>query len=491
MQVKKLLQQLDLGNSVAEFDAALEKYFIETATFRALVGDKGDIIAGDKGTGKTALFRILEQRRGAIPELRGVDIIPGFNPAGNPVFQRLVHADALSEGQYTTVWKAYLLSLVGNWILEQYEEQFTDEMRALDRLLKQLGLRTPDTSASNVFTKLFNWMKRLLEPAAAEVEFSLTSEGMPSVKPRVEFEANGERQVEPEEVTLVPHEEALGLLHSILEAEGLSVWVVLDRLDEAFQGFPATEIPALRALLRTYLDLTAFPRLQLKIFVRKDLFRRIIADGFVNLTHINARKIEIVWDEEDLLDLLARRIRENGDFMVSIGAVGADNDQLFKTIFPEKVVSGEKRPLTWNWMMSRIRDGNGVKPPRNLIDLVTKSQEAQLRKEDREPREYEVGMPILEPESISRALTSLSSQRVEDTLLAEAGPVAKYIELFRDGKAEHNEGSLAELLGVSRDVARQIAKALVETGFLEITGESFKIPALYRDGLNVKQGKAF
>jgi hypothetical protein len=36
MEVKELLRNLDLGNSVAEFDDALDRYFIETEAFRAL-----------------------------------------------------------------------------------------------------------------------------------------------------------------------------------------------------------------------------------------------------------------------------------------------------------------------------------------------------------------------------------------------------------------------------------------------------------------------
>lgn len=62
-QVKRLLAQLDLGSSVAEHDQALERYFVETATFRQLIEDKGDVVAGDKGTvsrwGRRTLDRII------------------------------------------------------------------------------------------------------------------------------------------------------------------------------------------------------------------------------------------------------------------------------------------------------------------------------------------------------------------------------------------------------------------------------------------------
>jgi hypothetical protein len=96
--------------------------------------------------------------------------------------------------------------------------------------------------------------------------------------------------------------------------------------------------------------------------------------------------------------------------------------------------------MTWKWMLTRIRDGNGIAPPRNLIDLVTKAQEAQLRKEARTATEYDgsTGGGVIQSDAIKRGLAALSDERMEDTLLAEAGEHATLIEQFRDGRAEHN-----------------------------------------------------
>jgi hypothetical protein len=142
-------------------------------------------------------------------------------------------------------------------------------------------------------------------------------------------------------------------------------------------------------------------------------------------------------------------------------------------------------------MMSRIRDGNGSKPPRNLIDLIAKAKEAQIRSEDRGPRDYSADSPLIEADAIRRAHRSLSEQRVQDTLLAEAADFVPTIEKFRDGKAEHNEQSLASLLGVKPESVRSRVKPLLDMGFLEEVGGSFKVPMLYRDGLQITQGKAF
>ena len=98
---------------------------------------------------------------------------------------------------------------------------------------------------------------------------------------------------------------------------------------------------------------------------------------------------------------------------------------------------------------------------------------------------------MISGESIKSALTKLSEERVVDTLLAESGPYAKYIEQFRNGKAEHNGDSLMNVLDVPANEQRRITKVLQDMGFLEQTGETYKVPMLYRDGLNITQGKAF
>lgn len=227
--IRDILRELDLGSSVAEHDAALEDYFIETDVFAALVEDRRDTIAGDKGTGKTALYRILQKRYATL--LADVEVLPGFNPAGAPVFQRLVEHEPLAEGQYMTIWKAYFLSLVGNWILQLNEGGFSHKMKELDALLRKTGLHSADDSASTIFSQIVNLFRRLANPKSAEIAGTITADGLPVIAPRVEL---GDA---PEAEELVRHDDALRLLNDVLDEVGYSVWVVLDRLDEAFQGF--------------------------------------------------------------------------------------------------------------------------------------------------------------------------------------------------------------------------------------------------------------
>ncbi len=436
------------------------------------------------------MYQILMSRYSLVPELEGVQVLPGFNPSGDPVFQRLAEVEPLAVGQYIAVWKAYLVSLVGNWILESYDNQLTADMRELDSVLRKYDLRLADHSPKSVFSHLTQILQRVVSPKSFQVAVTTMPDGRTIYAPKLEFGDSDTGQTT--KVAPAPaYDASLEVLNRSLAGVDWTVWVVLDRLDEAFQGFPRVEIPALRGLLRTFLDLQAFPNIKLKLFVRKDLFRKVIQGGFVNLTHINARKIEIVWDDDDLFDLLYRRVQTATGFMSKLGIDHETSEQVFAAVFPPKVDTGSQKPTTRNWMISRIRDGNHVKPPRNLIDLVQKAQQAQLRKEEREPRDYSAGMTIIEASSIKQAHGLLSRERVFDTLLAEAGEYSQYIERFRNGKAEHTLESLARVLQLPSRDAAEIAKVLREIGFLEQIGDAFKIPPLYREGLNVTQGKGY
>lgn len=101
------------------------------------------------------------------------------------------------------------------------------------------------------------------------------------------------------------------------------------------------------------------------------------------------------------------------------------------------------------------------------------------------------GQPLLRPESFKTGLRALSKQRVEDTLIAEAGEFSYLIEKFRNGKAEHNETTVGDVLGRSGEELMRSIQFLRDIGFLEAVGSSYKIPIIYQDGLNITQGKAF
>jgi hypothetical protein len=79
-----------------------------------------------------------------------------------------------------------------------------------------------------------------------------------------------------------------------------------------------------------------------KLFVRNDLFRKILRGGFVNLTHINAKRVQITWHAEDLYALLCRRIRECPEFLNYLAFTeNTSDEEFFSTIFPLRLMLGK------------------------------------------------------------------------------------------------------------------------------------------------------
>src|SRR5262245_57449936 len=191
MRIGDILQTLDLGSSVAEFDQMIDRHFVMTNAYRGLIEGKIDIVAGDKGAGKTTIYRYLQQQYTQIPQLRKVEILPGFNPTGNPVFRRLIEPKPYSEIEYLSFWKAYLLSLIGNCLLKICYGLDSEITQKLDTILRKGGLRSKDDSVESVFSRLSKMFRRFTNPKGAGVEFSFNESGLPTLTPNVEFADSG------------------------------------------------------------------------------------------------------------------------------------------------------------------------------------------------------------------------------------------------------------------------------------------------------------
>ena len=60
MYIKDVLDNLKIGNAVAEYENDIESYFLETSIFKKIINNDIDIITGAKGTGKSAIYSIIK-----------------------------------------------------------------------------------------------------------------------------------------------------------------------------------------------------------------------------------------------------------------------------------------------------------------------------------------------------------------------------------------------------------------------------------------------
>jgi hypothetical protein len=482
--IKDIVKSLDFGTSTAECDGGLADYFLETNAFRKVISQSSDIISGDKGTGKSAIYKILREKHASYAELSKVIIVEAFDPSGDPVFRQLKNSSELDESKFRELWKNYIFAIAGIEIAKTPSGS-NGEIQKIKSALIRNGLYDPKLSVGDILNKLFSKLKEI---SRIELQAGMNSAGVANLAAAADF-SNAQKESAPSvlnEERVLP---LLQMLDTVLKRKDQQLWIIFDRLDESFSDAPLIEVPALRALLRTYLDFSKFSNLRLKLFIRQDLFGRVTETNFVNLSHIITKQEVISWSPEDLWSMLSKRLLRSKSFKDYLDSTHPNKEPLV-VLLPEKIDSGKQKPSTRNWVLNHIKDGNGVYPPRSLIDFFNLARDAQIKKDNLDSEGGERRGPVLEPASFKEAFKVLSRRRVEDTLYAEVSHLRRAIDAFRDGKSEHSDTTLAEIcskLAVDRETT---TKQLLRVGFLERFGSNYKIPFIYRDFLRIKQGKA-
>lgn len=490
----ELLRSLEIGARVAEEEAEkLEKYFVETDQWRQMESGKVDVVYGPKGSGKSALYTLLNKRQDEFFD-RGILLAAGENVRGATVFRSVVSNPPPSELAFQYLWKLYCLTLIASTLRDYGIKQ--GHASDLISSLTKANLLPPTSGLPAIFkavtSYLTGWMSR--DPKSVAWALSFDESGIPSVERKVEFAEQSDQQ----NLGDIPVDDYLAMADLALKTENLTLWLLFDRLDVAFAESPELERNALRALFRTYNDLKSLNNISLKIFVRDDIWRRITEGGFTEASHIT-KSLTISWDNGGLLNLIVQRLLSNESILkycnVDADAVRSSYEaqkQLFYTLAPAQIDSG-KNPQTFDWMVSRTTDGTGMPAPRELIHLLSTVTKLQIQRFERGAADVE-GNQVYERPPFKEGLVEVSKVRYEQTLLAEYPALRDYLNQLDGEKCEQTAESLANLWGVPTDDALRIARQLAEVGFFYTIGEksapSFWAAFLYRPALNLVQGKA-
>lgn len=497
MRKREVLQTTTFGQRVAEDEGnELSAYFVETDQWQRIFAGEIDIVYGPKGSGKSAIYSLLIGREDELFD-RGILLVPAERPRGAPVFENIAESDpATSEAEFRNLWKLYFLLLIANRFRE-YDIQ-TDAAKRVTVYLEDEGLLPKEFSLQTVVRTALDYVARWFKPQAGEVRVHLDpNTGTPlGVTGKITLT---EPNMEQRKQGALSVDRLLELSEMALEESGTQVWLTLDRLDVAFAESEELERNALRALFRVYRDIAQFGHIALKIFLRNDIWQRITNEGFRESSHIT-RDITISWDRQSLMNLIVRRALHSPNlrdfYGVDEGSTLADFDkqrELFYRVFPPQVDLGGNKPETFDWMLSRTRDGTGITAPRELIHLLSSTRDVQLQRLD-------VGSGNVQDEalfdrlSLKEALPEVSRVRLDQTLCAEYPDLKPWIMELERAKTQQTLSTLSEIWGCNGEKAQEVASNLVEVGFFERReGKEnlvYWVPFLYRDALQMVQGAA-
>ena len=492
-----ILRETTFGHRVAEEEIdALGAYFVETDHWSRLYKGNIDVVYGTKGAGKSALYALLLTKSGELFDNQ-ILLIPAENPRGAPAFRDLLLDPPATEREFVNLWKLYFACLL-HGLLVEYDIK-GDATNQLERALLREGLVRGSLSLAGVLSGVVNYVRSALRPQAVEggIELDPVTQLPKGFSGKIVFSEPAKGVVDPE---LRSVDRLFELANIALTAAKLKTWILLDRLDVAFSENVQLEANALRALFRVYLDLRAFPQIQLKIFLRSDIWARITAEGFREGSHVT-RHLTIEWNRNSLLNLMVRRAAHNPAICAAYDitdAIGrkpvSEQEKFFDLVFPDQVDVGPNKPTTLDWLLSRTRDGSRINAPRELIHFLNCLRDIQVKR-------FELGdEPAPEKDQLfaraafKGAMPEVSRVRLEQTLYAEHPDQKHWLEMMKGEKTLQTPETLGQIWGISQDDATERATALASIGFFELRGSKqapeYWVPFLYREALDLVQGTA-
>jgi hypothetical protein len=501
-KVLALLRGLNLGSSIAEQDDQLEAARIDTSAFHDLVEDRVDLILGTKGSGKTALYRIIVNfLRSVMLEKRRVVVAHGVDHEGDQVFQAFISRfGQLSENDFVNFWCVYFVSLAHEQFVKspafsKVLKPASKEVRAFKAAC--VAARIPSFDDQKTFREVLDWA---LTTVQAWMPKRITVRS-PENGPEFEVDLFGakvsEKDTSKTGADLLPVYvgRIKQCLEAILERAGLNLWFMVDRLDEIFPRRSDVETRALRGLLRVLRIFTS-PAIRVKIFLRDDILEQIVEEKeFIALTHVLGRKANpLKWTEDEILCLIVRRLFASKPLAqylkVSPQRLSSVEEarEAFYKVFAPAIYRGDRRRTTLGWIYSRAGDGRGVVTPRDVIDMIKNAVQHQQELLKGDPDgECDV---LLTSAAIRAGFERMSKDKATNYIKAEFRHIAHHIERLR-GRAIRNsypQQMLQSMFAREPDGNRVIMN-LVSMGILTPERKRtdgmirYRIPFLYRASL--------
>ncbi|MBD2292991.1 AAA family ATPase [Anabaena sphaerica FACHB-251] len=435
---KKILNELHFQAATAQELAPenISEIFQRTEDFPRFLSNRIWLIRGAKGTGKSLLFRLFVEQPTAAKELAQSDV-------------NLNHVHFVpGHGQLRVS-----TTILDRFALESYEDQAgTNDWQFfwLNYALLQLCHRSTELRSLPGLDEKLVALSNQEKPAHSDiVTWLVERSNSPQKKPQAADE--------------------LRLIDQELQEKNQVVWLLYDELDAGFGSSPedyARRRRSLEALLAWWLESgTNLKQIVPKIFLREDIWKQF---NFTNTGHYSGRSLELRWEEADLWRLVLRQaLKSSPSLSKSLGGLTAERldiivlEQLRQSLYPlwgERMGSGNKA-YTYNWVRTRIADGQKNCFPRSLILLLEEAVKIEKRFSEH------VSEITLRPKALINAFPNVSQQRVAE-VRNEYPELKNFLDRLQGERSPIDENRLAEIWKVQDGELALHIKDMVEAGIL-------------------------
>jgi len=516
-QYKDILNDLNIGNSIAEQDSILEAARVETPTFDGVITDRYDFIIGRKGAGKTAIFKILKILSPLLLIRNKIVILSGVNSSGESIFNQFKERlSKFSEQDFETFWKFYFISLIYNDFIknDKFSESLVQCKEEIDKFIiecEKAGI--PNVPKKQDKSQMIEWILGIfsnkIKSVSMKLNFDVNTPSLLGLEPKINFKDSDDSEEKKEGVkSLYVH--AIGkALSDLLKKSGFRIWIILDRLDEVFNRYSRVEFRGLRGLLIAYKNFTIDGRgdlLRIKLFLRDDIvsfltddkiYKKYFRQGNIPplpaATHIFAKQSPTLnWDEDEIEQLILNRLMLSKKLRLYLNIPKEQNDEDVKDLLRSK----EQRRVYWNkifpkilqsspslkWIFTRLKDANGIVTPRSVIDTLEGAINYQKKKMVVDFKDCE---EIFSVDSIKNGLKLASINKLEKDIYNEfPGEQESIKKIGKFGKIKLTKSDLQKIYGKNWE---EIVLGLSRIGIIRYVKDSgtYRVEFLFRPALDM------
>lgn len=456
------LADLKFGAEEAERDELLVEAFVQRPDMDMILGGGRSIIVGDRGSGKSAIFRRLAEDA-PVDGNGGADVYP-VTDAGD-LLHRIVASDSwLNVDALRAAWLVVAAAVAASSIPASAPERLR---RDALRLRAALGL---PARPANATTRLLRTGARLL--GGTSLNLAVGPVSLQATLPAGVSGRPGSLSVDVESF--------LQDVDALLQQEARRAIIMFDRIDETFKYDRAKQQAIVQALLQAEGRVSLLRRIGLVIFLRTDIVELY---DIQEKNKLVSRMLMLDWSDDDWLQVMARRALVNEPLRLLSSRLqrryeAARTRSALAVLFPAQI---EGQPAD-RWLIDSLRNGNGDISPRLAVLLLHLTREISAR-----PGEKVSTLPIFSAEAAGRAMTRLSdlsfSEVVNDFKVAPS-----FVLNCRAGKlASFTLAEVMPLFDKTEGKVSEQVRLLERLGFLERvvqqTGSDvqsrFRIPRLY------------
>lgn len=448
-----ILSELNFSVGMAENQADFLENFVATELVNRALEPKTPLVLGRKGTGKTAIFRRIEEgtQRPSIVVMSPSPLKKNnfwvMSPDG---FKEIEKTLTETQGTWREFWilqtslACYLSNSEQTEIISDpalsnlIPETLTSELEAICCLQKMLRV-------SGIGILARNWLERL--DRATNRETILLYDGLDTGFGNSELDRN--------------------------------------RRKKAIEG-----------LLSLMIDISDnLNALRFKVLLRDDIWRKL---AFENKSHFYGRMVTLTWeDQADFFKIVIKQALRFPTFQQLTASILnqqiLDNydywmeTQVFEVwnLLVGDRMRGGKSTFTRTWVWKRLADGSDNRNPRALLQLFFNAKTWEEKEQKRNPYEK----TIIRPRALISSLEKVSQQALDALIQEEFPELEPLIACLKKlGRSPINSDEIPD------DEALKLA---IEVGLLSVYDEPkagilrYKVPDLYLYGMGMtRKGQA-